>query len=90
VVFIFFQLGKEKPGSWSSCDETLSFKFWTEASEVFGGMVMADMAEISRAMDLAMPISSAIMAHHGRVINSIAVMESLLRRSTVIGGGRCL
>jgi hypothetical protein len=55
-----------------------SLKFWTEASEVFRGMVVADTTEIAGAVDLAMPISSAIVASHCGVINSIAVMKGLL------------
>jgi hypothetical protein len=52
-------------------------------------MVVADTTEIMGAVDLAKPISSAIAASHHGVINSITVMKGLLRRSTVISGGRC-
>jgi hypothetical protein len=90
VVFICFQLGKEKPGSWPGRNNTCSFKLRTEASEVFRGMVMANTAKIMRAMNLVMPVSSTIMTGHSRVIDSIAVIKGLLRRSMRVGGGRCM
>jgi hypothetical protein len=52
-------------------------------------MVVADTTEIAGAMDLMMPVSSAIAASHPGVINSVAVIKGLLRRSTIISGGRC-
>jgi len=55
---------------------------------MFGGMVMANAAKVSRAMNLTMPVSSAVAASHCGVVNSIAVMEGLLRRSVRVGGGR--
>jgi hypothetical protein len=56
---------------------------------MLGGMVVADTANIMRAVNLAMPVSSTIAACHPGVINSIAVIKGLLRRSAIIGGRRC-
>jgi hypothetical protein len=81
-------LGKEKPGSWPGYNNTYSFKLRAEASEVFRGMVVANMAKIMRAMNLAMPVSSIVTAGHSRVVNSITVIKGLLRRSTRVSGGR--
>jgi hypothetical protein len=49
---------------------------------------MADATEITRAMDLTVSVSSAIAASHRGVVNSVSVTESLLRRSTRVGGRR--
>jgi hypothetical protein len=89
MVFICFQLGKEKPRPWSGCDDARSFKLRAEAGEVFGGMVMADTAKIMGALNLTMPVSSAVAANHPGVVNSIAIIKGLFRRSAIIGGGRC-
>jgi hypothetical protein len=51
-------------------------------------MVMTNTAKVSRAMNLTMPVSSAVAASHCGVVNSIAVAKGLLRRSTRVGGGR--
>jgi hypothetical protein len=52
-------------------------------------MVVTNMTEISRAMDLVMPVSSAVVASHPGVVNSIMVIKGLLRRSAIVGGRRC-
>jgi len=51
-------------------------------------MVVANTAKVSRAMNLTMPVSSAVAASHCGVVNSIAVVKGLLRRSSRVGGGR--
>jgi hypothetical protein len=56
---------------------------------MFGGMVVANTTKIIGAMDLAMPVSSAIVTSHPGVVNSISVIKGLLRRSAVISGGEC-
>jgi hypothetical protein len=45
---------------------------------MFGGMIVADVIEIVGAMDLTMPVSSAIAASHPGVINSVSVIKGLL------------
>jgi hypothetical protein len=45
---------------------------------MLGGMVMANMAEITRAVDLTVSISSAIVAGHHGVVNSVSVTKGLL------------
>jgi hypothetical protein len=50
---------------------------------------MANTAEITRAMDLTMPVVSAVAAGHSGVVNPIAIIKGLLRRSMRVGGGRC-
>jgi hypothetical protein len=88
MVFIHFQLGEEEPRPWSSCDDVHSFKLRAKASKVLGGMVVADSAKVSRAMNLTMPVVSTVAASHSGVVNSVAVIKCLLRRSTRVGGGR--
>jgi hypothetical protein len=41
-------------------------------------MVVADTAEVMRAVDLTMPVSAAVAASHLGVINSIVVIKGLL------------
>jgi hypothetical protein len=83
-------LGEEEPRSWSGCDDTCSLKFRAETGEMLGGMVMANVTEILRAVDLTVPISSAIAASHRGVVYSISVVKGLLRRSVRVSGGRCM
>jgi hypothetical protein len=86
TVFVHFQLGEEKPRPWSGCNDVCSFKFRAEASEIFRGMVMANTTEISRAVNLTMPVISTVVAGHPGVVNSIAVIKGFLRRSARVGG----
>jgi hypothetical protein len=51
-------------------------------------MVMANTAKIMRAVDLVMPVSSAIVTGHCGVVNSISVVKGFLRRGTRVGGRR--
>jgi hypothetical protein len=51
-------------------------------------MVMADATEITRAMDLAVSVSSAIAAGHSGIVNSVSVTKGLLRRSARVSGRR--
>jgi hypothetical protein len=51
-------------------------------------MVVANTTEISRAVNLMMPVVSAVAAGHSRVVNSIVVVKGLLRRSSGVGRGR--
>jgi repressor of nif and glnA expression len=59
-----------------------------ETCEVLRGVVVTNMAEVSRAMDLAVPIVSAVVASHFRVVNSVAVIKGFLGGSMRVGGGR--
>jgi hypothetical protein len=59
-----------------------------EACEVLGGMIMANTAKITRAVDLTVSVSSTIAASHRGVVNSIAIVKNFLRRSIRVGGGR--
>jgi hypothetical protein len=51
-------------------------------------MVVADAAEITRAVNLAMSVSSAIATGHSGIVNSVSVTEGLLRRSVRVSGRR--
>jgi hypothetical protein len=57
---------------------------------MFRGMIMAYPAKIARAVDLTMPVISAVSASHPGVVNSVSVIKGLLRRGTRIGRGRCM
>jgi hypothetical protein len=57
---------------------------------VFRGVIVANTTEIAGAMDLMMAVSSTIMTSHSGVVDSIAVIKGLLRRSMKVGGGRCM
>jgi hypothetical protein len=81
-------LGKEEPGPGSGCNNTCSFKLRAESSKVLRSMVMANMTEIAGTMDLAMAVSSTITTSHPGVVNSVVIIEGLLRRSMRIGRGR--
>jgi hypothetical protein len=61
-----------------------------ESSKVLRGMVVANTTEIAGTVDLAMAVSSTVTASHSGVVNSIAIIEGLLRRGMRVGGGRCL
>jgi hypothetical protein len=65
-----------------------SFKLRAEAGKVFWGVVMANTAEVSRAVNLMMSVISAVVASHSGVVNSIVVIKDFFRRSTRVGGGR--
>jgi hypothetical protein len=53
-------------------------------------MIMTDMTEILRAVNLTVPVVSTVAAHHSGIVNSIAVIKGFLRRSTRVSGGRWL
>jgi hypothetical protein len=53
------------------------------------GMVVANMTEVAGIMDLAMAVSSAIMAGHLGVINSIAVIKGFFGQSMRVCRGWC-
>jgi hypothetical protein len=57
---------------------------------MFRSMVVANTAEIMRAVNLVMPVSSTIAAGHPGVVNPVAIIECLLRKSTRVSGGRCV
>jgi hypothetical protein len=56
---------------------------------MFRGMDMANSTEIVGTMDLAVAVSSTVMTSHSGVVNSIVIVEGLLRRSMRVSGGRC-
>jgi hypothetical protein len=67
-----------------------SLKLGAKACEVLGGMVVANMAKVSRAMNLTMPFISTVATIHPRVVNSVAVVKGFFRGSTRVGGRRWL
>jgi uncharacterized membrane protein len=54
------------------------------------GMVVANTTEVAGTMDLAMAVSSAIVTSHLGVVDSVVIIEGLLRRSMRVGGRRCM
>jgi hypothetical protein len=53
-------------------------------------MVITNTTEVSRAVNLTMPVVSAVATGYSGVVNSIAVIKGFLRGSTRVGGRRWL
>jgi hypothetical protein len=68
-------LAEEELRSQLGCDNACAFELGAVGSNMFRGMVMADVAKIARAVDLVVSISLAITTGHPGVVNSIAVIK---------------